>query len=103
MVSIDIGDLKEEISKLQDYLEKKLNVEVVVQEKVMQVGTETDRVARGKVKDYVERFFYRGGLSENFKVRSEKDTIKIVKQKTSGRRFSFSPGKFAALRRAEGQ
>lgn len=90
MVSIDIEELKHEMSSLQEFLKKKLKVEIAVENNVMRLVLVNERLARGKVKDYVERFFYRRGLSETYKVRSEKDAIKIVKKKTSRKRFSFS-------------
>lgn len=80
MISIDVDALKDEVAGLQDFLRGKLNVEVKVEGKVMSVGSE--ELSRRKVKDYVERFFYRKGLSGTYGVRSEKDAIKVVKKKT---------------------
>ena len=84
MVSINIDELKDEVSGLQEFLEKKLNVEVKVDDKakVMNVGSEEEKLSRGKVKDYVERFIYRKGLSDTYKVSSQKDELKVVKKKT---------------------
>jgi len=90
LVSIDIEELKHEINTLQEFLKSKLNVEIAVKDNVMRLVSENKRLARGKVKDYVERFFYRRGLSETYKVRSGKEAIKIVKKKTSRKRFSFA-------------
>ena len=81
LVSIDIDALKDEMSGLQEFLEKKLSVKVKVEGKVMNVGPD-GKMSRGKVKDYVERFFYRKGLSDTYAVKSQKDEIKIVKKKT---------------------
>jgi hypothetical protein len=81
LVSIDVDELKDERSSLQEFLEKKLSVKVKVEGNVMNVGSEGE-MSRGKVKDYVERFFYRKGLSDTYVVKSLKDEIKIVKKKT---------------------
>ncbi len=81
MVSIDVGELKYDLNVFQEFLKWKLNVEIVVENNFMRL-THTNRLARGKVKDYIERFFYRRGLSGMYKVRSEKDVLKIVKKKT---------------------
>ena len=81
MVSIDVDELKDEMNSLQEFLEKKLSVKVKVEGKVMNVGSE-EELPRGKVKDYVERFFYRKGLSGTYAVKSQRDEIKIVKKKT---------------------
>jgi hypothetical protein len=83
LVTIDCNELKDEMSSLQEFLERKLNVEIAVEDKVMRLLLTNGSLARGKAKDFLERFFYRRGLSEKYKVRSEKDTIKIVKMKTS--------------------
>lgn len=82
LVSIDVGELKDEVSDLQEFLERKLSVEIRVEDKVMGVGSAEERLSRRKVKEYVERFFHRRGLSDTYRVRSEKDAIKIVKRKT---------------------
>ena len=82
MVSINIDELKDEVSGLQEFLETKLNVKVKVEGKVMNVGSEGEKLSRGKVKDCVERFIYRKGLSDTYKVNSQKDEVKVVKKKT---------------------
>jgi ABC-type proline/glycine betaine transport system ATPase subunit len=81
LVSIDVDALKDEMSGLQEFLEKKLGVKVMAEGKVMNVGSEGE-ISRRKVKDYVERFFYRKGLSDTYAVNSQKDGIKIIKKKT---------------------
>jgi hypothetical protein len=83
LVSIDCEELKDETSSLQEFLKRKLNVEIEVEDKVMRLVLTNGTLARGKVKDFLERFFYRKGLSKKYKVRSEKNAIKIVKKKTS--------------------
>ena len=82
LISIDINALKEKISGLQAFLNEKFGVEVNVSDKLMHVGSEKDQLSRGKVKDYIERFFYRNNLSKTYNVRLEKDAIKIVKIKS---------------------
>ena len=81
LVSVDVDELKDEMSGLQEFLEKKLNVKVKVADRVMNVGSEGE-MSRGKIKDYVERFFYRKGLSDTYAVKSQIDELKIVKKKT---------------------
>jgi len=81
LVSINIEELKEEASGLREFLEEKLGVEVKVEGKVMNVGSEKEKLSRGKVKDCVERFLYRKDLSETYKVNSQKDELKLVKKK----------------------
>lgn len=81
MHKIDISTLKDEGNDLEAFLKSKLDVEVKSDGKVMSVGSEGDKVPRGKVTDCVERFFHRKGLTENYSVRNEKDVIKIVKKK----------------------
>ena len=81
MVSIDVDELKYDLNVFQEFLRSKLNVEIVVEDKFMRLVLVYESLARGKVKDYVERFFFRGGLSDTYKVRSEKDALKIVKKK----------------------
>ena len=81
MVSIDIGELKGDVSNLQEFLRKKLSVEVKIEGKVMDVGSSEEKLSRSDVKDYVERFLYRKDLSDSYKIRIEKDAIKIVKKK----------------------
>ena len=81
MVSIDVDELKYDLNVFQEFLRSKLNVEIVVEDKFMRLVLANESLARGKVKDYVERFFFRRGLSETYKVRSEKDALKIVKKK----------------------
>ena len=81
MVYVDVDELKDEMSGLKEFLEEKLNVKVKVADRVMDVGSEGE-MSRGKVKDYVERFFYRKGLSDTYAVKSHNDEIKIVKKKT---------------------
>ena len=82
MILIDIDALKDEIGELQAFLNEKLGVEVNSDGKNMSVGSEKNRLSRGNVKDYIERFFYRKGLSKTYRVRIEKDTFKIIKRKT---------------------
>ena len=82
MISIDIDALKDEKDDLQAFLNEKLGVQVNADSKSLSVGSEENKLSRGKVKDYTERFFYRRGLSEKYKVKIEKDAIKIVKRKT---------------------
>lgn len=84
LVSINFEEFKKEISGLQEFLEEKLSVEVKVEAKakVMTVGSKEDKLSRGKVKDCIERFFYRKGLSDAYRVSSQKDELKIVKMKT---------------------
>ena len=81
MVYVDVDELKDERSSLQEFIEKKLNVKVKVEDKVMNFVSEGE-MSRGNVKDYVERFFHRKGLSDTYAVKSQKDEIKIVKKKT---------------------
>ena len=80
LVSVDFDEYKDEISGLQEFLEKKLSVKVKVADRIMNVGSEGE-LSRGKVKDYVERFFYRKGLSETYAVKTHNDEIKIYKNK----------------------
>lgn len=83
MVSINVDELKDEVSGLREFLEEKLSVEVKVEGKVVNVGSEKEKLSRGKVKDCMERFFYRNGLSDTYKVSSsQKDELKVVKKKT---------------------
>lgn len=82
MVSINIDELKDEVNGLQEFLEKKLNVDVKIEGKVMNVDSKEERLSRSKVKDYVERFLYRNGLSDTYKVNSQKDSLKVIKKKT---------------------
>lgn len=81
MISIDIGELKDELRSLQEFLEKKLSVKIKVEDKTMNMNEGEESLSRSKVKDCMERFFYRKGLADTYKVRSEKDMIKIVKKK----------------------
>ncbi len=81
MIAIDLGDLKDEITPLKDFLASKLSVEVEVKDKTMNVGKAEDKLSRGGVKDIVERFFYRKSLTESYKVTIDKDALKIVKKK----------------------
>lgn len=81
MVSIDVGELKDEAEGLREFLEKKLSVKVKIEEKTMSVGSAEDVLSRGEVKDNVERFFHRKGLSDSYKAISEKDAIKIIKRR----------------------
>jgi len=63
----------------------------------MNVGLEKDKISRGKVKEYVERFFDRKNLSTTYLIRNDKDLIKIIKKKawfdtvftTSGASMNF--------------
>lgn len=82
MVSIDVGELKDEAEGLREFLEKKLSVKVKIEEKTMSVGSAEDALSRGEVKDNVERFFHRKRLSDSYKAISEKDAIKIIKKRT---------------------
>jgi hypothetical protein len=82
LISIDIGDLKDEVNDLQEFLKGKLIVDVKVEGKTMNVGAGEEKLSRGIVKDYVERFFYRKDLSDVYKVANNKDAFKIVKKKT---------------------
>ena len=81
MISIDISDLKDEITPLKEFLAKKLSVEVRIEDKIVKVGTAEDTLSRSNVKEYIERFFYRKNLSNLYKVLSEKEAIKIIKKK----------------------
>ena len=80
MVSINVDELKDGVSDLQEFLEKKFNTKIKVADRVMSVGSEGD-FSRGKVKDYVERFFYRKGLSDTYTVKTHNDEIKIFRNK----------------------
>lgn len=82
LISVEVGELKEELSALQEFLKGKLSVEVKIEGKVMNVGAGEEKLSRSRVKDHVERFIYRKGLSDTYKVRNDKDAIKIVKKKT---------------------
>ena len=81
MVNIEIAVLKDEVGELQIFLKNKLGVEVKSDGKVISVGLEEDKLSRGKVKEYVERFFYRKNLSKTYLIRPDKDLIKIIKKK----------------------
>lgn len=81
MVNIEITVLKDEAGELQEFLKNKLGVEVKSDGKVISVGLEEDKISRGKVKEYVERFFYRKDLSKTYLIRNDKDLIKIIKKK----------------------
>lgn len=81
LISIDVDELKDEVNALQGFLQDKLSVEVKVEGKIMNLGAEEEKLSRSRVKDYVERFFHRKGLSDAYKVMNDKDTIKIVKKK----------------------
>ena len=82
LVSINIDELKDEVNGLQEFLEKKLNVDVKIEGKVMNVDSKEEKLSRSKVKDCVERFLYRNGLSDTYKVNSQKDALKVIKKKT---------------------
>ena len=82
MITIDIVELKDEVNGLQEFLTKKLDVTIKVDGESMNVGSAEEKISNGKVKDYVERFFHRNGLSDTYKVSSQKDSLKIVKRKT---------------------
>ena len=81
MVNIEITVLKDEVNELQEFLKNKLGVEVKSDGKVISVGLEKDKISRGKVKEYVERFFDRKNLSTTYLIRNDKDLIKIIKKK----------------------
>ena len=81
MVSIDVDALKDEKEGLREFLEKKLGAKVTVDEKNMSVGSEA-ALSRGEVKDNVERFFHRKGLSDSYKAISVKEGLKIIKKRT---------------------
>ena len=81
MVNIEIAVLKDEVGELQIFLKNKLGVEVKSDGKVISVGLEEDKLSRGKVKEYVERFFYRKNLSKTYLIRNDKNLIKIIKKK----------------------
>lgn len=82
MVSIDVRKLKGEVTGLQEFLERRLSIKVNVEGKVMNVGSKEEKLSRGKLKDYVERFIYQKNLSDTYKVRIENEALKIVKKKT---------------------
>ena len=88
-MSIDISGFKEEHSGLEAFLTNKLNIKTVIENKILRLDLMNEKVARGKLKDYLERYFYREGLSEKYKVRFERDLIKIVEKKSSRKLFSF--------------
>ena len=81
MVNIEITVLTDEAGELQEFLKNKLGVEVKSDGKVISVGLEEDKISRGKVKEYIERFFYRKDLSKTYLIRNDKDLIKIIKKK----------------------
>jgi len=81
LVNIEITVLKDEAGDLQEFLKNKLGVEVKSDGKVISVGLEEDKISRGKVKEYIERFFYRKDLSKTYLIRNDKDLIKIIKKK----------------------
>ena len=81
MVSIDVDALKDEKEDLREFLEKKLGAKVKIEEKTMSVDSET-ALSRGEVKDNVERFFHRKGLSDSYKAISVKEGLKIIKRRT---------------------
>ena len=82
MVSIDVDELKGDVNALQQFLKEKLKVEVNIDSKIVNVETKEEQLSRGMVKDYLERFLYRQGLSNSYKVRNNAELIKIVKIKT---------------------
>ena len=82
MVSIDISELKDEAKDLQEFLGNKLGVEVKVDGKTMNIDSAEAQPSRGKIKEYVNRFFHRKKLIDTYAVRTEKEGFKIVKKKT---------------------
>jgi len=81
LVSIDVDALKDEKEDLREFLEKKLDAKVTVEEKTLSVNSEA-ALSRGEVKDNVERFFHRKGLSDFYKAISVKEGLKIIKRRT---------------------
>ena len=82
LITIDIVELKDDVNGLQDFLTKKLAVPIKIDGKSLNVGSKEEQISNGRVKDCVERFFYRHNLSDKYKVQSQKDSLKIVKRKT---------------------
>ena len=81
LISIDASELKVEENYFKDFLEEKLNVKIDFNGKIMKINAANGAPSYSNVKDYIKRFIYRKGLSNAYKVRSEKDAIKIVKKK----------------------
>ena len=82
LITIDIVELNDNVNGLQDFLTKKLAVKIKIDGKSLNVGSQEEQISNGRVKDYVERFFYRNNLSDKYKVQSQKDSLKIVKKET---------------------
>ena len=82
MVFIDISELKDEEKDLQNFLEDKLSVEIKVDGKTMNIDSAEAQTSRGKIKEYLNRFFYRKKLTDTYTVRTEKEGFKIIKKKT---------------------
>ena len=81
LISIDVSELKVEENSFKDFLEEKLNVKIDFDGKIMKINAEKGVPSYSNVKDYIKRFIYRKGLSAAYKMRNEKDAIKIVKKK----------------------
>ena len=82
LITIDISEFTEELKDLLEFIKKKLAVDVKVEDKNMMLDSGEEHLSRGTVKDYLARFLHRRGLESQYRVRSEKDTIKIVKKKS---------------------
>ncbi len=81
MVFIDISELKDESQELQTFLKNKLEVEIKIDDKKMNVASDEEQISKKRIKEYIERFFYRKKLTDDYSVRNEKEGFKIVKKK----------------------
>lgn len=77
-----MSELKNERGRLSDFLKLKLRASIVVKGKILVVGSE-ERLSPKDVKTCVKRFLYHRGLSENYRVIKEHETIRITKRRLS--------------------
>ena len=79
-LTVDSGELKDEIESLSNFLSSKLEVDVT--SKGNKLFVNSDVLSTSELKRIVNKFVYRFHLNQKYGVELEDDTVKIIKFKS---------------------
>ena len=80
MITIDIGELKNERDELSEFFKSKLRASIIAKDKMLVITSEETLSAKD-VKEHVKRFLHQKGLSEIYRVIEEKEVLRIIERK----------------------
>jgi hypothetical protein len=91
LITIDISELRSELDDLSEFLKIKLQASVITKDNILVINSEK-ALSSKDAKTFIKWFLHHKGLSKNFRVIEEKETIKIVERKIMRKRKAEKKG-----------